>query len=133
MYGFWPTVRQYGVNTLWFTATMLSMLLEIDDGEDLSWLPAQIRLGLVGMAPLSPAVKERFEKRFGFQLQENYALSETLFLTSQRAGGPHAPGSSGSPLPGISVTIIDEAGQSLPAGVEGEIKIDSPYPDFPNM
>ena len=85
LYGFWENVKTFGVNTLWFTATMLSMLLSLEEDEDLSWLRGQIRIALCGMAPLPATVKKRFEERFGFFLYENYALSETTFLTT------HAP------------------------------------------
>ena len=128
MYGFWDTIREHKINTLWFTATMLSMLLEIDDGDDVSFLAEQIKLGLVGMAPLSADVKRQFENRFGFRLYENFALSETLFLTSQRVSGLWTPGSSGVPLPGVNVTIAD-INTGAPLGVEedGEIKVSTPY------
>ncbi len=127
MYSFWADVRKHGVNTLWFTATMLNMLLEIDDGEDVSFLQQQIRLGLVGMAPLPPAVKERFETRFPIRLHENFALSETLFLTSERPGLPRKTGGSGRALPGITVSIVNGAGNSLPRNQDGEILIHTPF------
>jgi long-chain acyl-CoA synthetase len=127
MYSFWDDVRDHGVTTLWFTAAMLTMLLDIDDGKDVSFLRERIRLGLVGMAPLPPETKARFEERFGFKLHENFALSETLFLTSEIPGLPRKPGGSGTALPGVSVDIVDGSGNRVPAGEDGEILVHSPY------
>ena len=47
LYGFWENVKTFGINTLWFTATMLSMLLSLEEDEDLSFLRKQIRIAPV--------------------------------------------------------------------------------------
>lgn len=127
MYGFWDDVHAHGVNTLWFTSAMLSLLLAVDKGSDADFPKDAIRLSLVGMAPLTPETKDAFEKRFGLTLFENYALSETLFLTSERPGRARKPGCSGPMLPGITLEIVDAGGQTLPKGGEGEIRIRTPY------
>jgi long-chain acyl-CoA synthetase len=127
LYGFWETVRERGINTLWFTSAMLNMLMSLRQDEDLAFLRQQMRIGLVGMAPLSPSVKANFEERFGFALHENYALSETLFLTTGLPSLPYRPGSCGPVLPGVELEIVDEHGAVLPAGEIGEIRVRTPY------
>jgi long-chain acyl-CoA synthetase len=127
LYGFWENVKTFGINTLWFTATMLSMLLSLEEDEDLSYLAKQIRIALCGMAPLSATVKKRFEERFGFQLYENYALSETTFLTTHAPDLVYKEGSVGRPLEGIEVQIVDGEGQPLPPGKDGQIAVRTPY------
>jgi long-chain acyl-CoA synthetase len=127
VYGFWETVREHGVNTLWFSPTMLAMLLALDDEEDLSFLRTQVRVAMCGMAPLPADLKKRFEERFGFALQENYALSETGFVTVTRPGAPGKPGAVGGPLTGVEVRILDGDLRPLGHGREGQIAVRSDY------
>lgn len=127
IFAFWERVREHGVNTLWFSPTMLSMLLALEEDEDFGWVRRQIRLGLCGMAPLPIDLKKRFEERFGFPLLENYALSETVFLTANRPGVPARPGSVGAPLDGVTLEILGEDGQPLPRDHQGQIAVRTPY------
>ncbi len=127
VFAFWERVREHQVNTLWFSPTMLSMLLALEDDEDLGWIPSQVRLALVGMAPLPVDLKKRFEGRFGFALQQNYALSETTFLTTTRPGAGTKLGSVGTALPGVDVLILGDDLKPLPSGQEGQIGVRTPY------
>ncbi|HUT25819.1 MAG TPA: class I adenylate-forming enzyme family protein [Sumerlaeia bacterium] len=127
VYGFWETVREYKVNTLWYTPTMLSMLLSLEDDEDLSFLKTSISIALVGMAPLPVDLKKRFEKRFGFPLYENYGLSETTFLTTNHPDLPYKDGSIGTALEGVTVKIVDEQGRPVGARREGQVLAKTPH------
>lgn len=127
VYGFWEYVREHRVTVLWFSPTMLAMLLDVADGEDLGYLKEQIAVGLVGMAPLPVDLKRRFEERFGFRLLENYGLSETTFITTAAPERPAKPGSVGRPLPGVEVRVFDQDARPLPVGSEGQIGVQTPY------
>lgn len=127
MHGFWEMVREHQINTLWFSPTMLSMLLMLEGEEDLSHLKADIRLALCGMAPLPVGLKKRFEERFGFPLYENYGLSETTFVCTSHPALAQKPGSVGLPLDGVSVTVLDNEGRPVPTGHEGQIGVQTPY------
>ena len=127
LYGFWETVQTHGINTLWFTAAMLNMLMALRDEDERAWTGRAIKLALVGMAPLTRTTKVAFETRFGFPLYENYALSETAFITSERAGRAWSPDSKGSLLPGITLDFLDDEGKPLPAGEPGEIFVRTPH------
>jgi acyl-CoA synthetase (AMP-forming)/AMP-acid ligase II len=127
LYAFWERVRDHEVNTLWFSPTMLSMLLAADDGEDLSFLRSQVRVGICGMAPLAADLKRRFEERFGFTLYENYGLSETTFIATAAPDLPPKPGSVGRPLDGVSVRVVGPDWEPLADGREGQILVKTPY------
>jgi acyl-CoA synthetase (AMP-forming)/AMP-acid ligase II len=124
LYSFWEKVQHAGVNTLWFTSTMLSMLLSVD--EETATAPP-IKLALCGMAPLPVDLKRRFEQRFGCPMYENYGITETTFLTTNRPALPYKPGSAGTPLPGVEIEIVDQQLRRLPAGAEGQILVRTPY------
>ncbi len=127
-YGFWEQVRNYQINTLWFSPTMLSMLLMIDPDEDETFIRQQVRLGLCGMAPLSHELKVRFETRFGFPLHENYGLSETTFVTTNAPqDGPAKPGAVGKVVEGVQIGIFDNEMKPLAQGHEGQVGVRSPF------
>ncbi|MCE9548260.1 MAG: acyl--CoA ligase [Planctomycetia bacterium] len=126
MYAFWEVVRQHGINTLWFTPTMLSMLLSL--AEDESPPPtSQIRLALCGMAPLPVELKRQFERRFECTLHENYGLSETLFITTSVPSRPYQDGSIGRLLSEVNLEIRGEGGTVLGVNAEGQIAVRTPY------
>ena len=129
LFSFWEMVKDHKINTLWFTSTMLSMLLKVDDGEDLSWLKEQIVCGIVGMAPLPAATKEAFETRFGFDLHENFALSETAFISTSLPGRTLSEGSKGFVLDGVTVEsrLLDDRNTRCEEGIEGEMLVRSPH------
>jgi acyl-CoA synthetase (AMP-forming)/AMP-acid ligase II len=127
LYAFWERVKDCGVNALWFSPTMLSMLLAADDGEDVSWLQSQVRIGICGMAPLPIDLKRRFEERFGLTLYENYGLSETTFLTTNAPDLPAKTGSVGRPIEGVSIRIVGPDWEPVANGREGQVLVKTPY------
>ncbi len=101
-----------------------------------------------------PETLQAFAGRFlGWGLRPSapqtcYAMAETVFAVTQSAGAPRtiqveraaleagrvvsSPGgaalvSSGVPLPGVTLTILDEAGAPLPPGHVGQIAIGAPF------
>ena len=125
---FWDIPRNHGVNTLWLVPTIMSILMELDRGKDgATFCRERVHLALVGTAPLPLELRRRFEDRYGITLCENYALSETFFLTTNEPSLPIVDGSAGRKLPGIEVSIMDEGGKSLAQDQEGEVYVRTPY------
>lgn len=127
VFSFWLTVAQYEINTLWFSGAMLSMLLEADRGDDLSFLRDRVRFTFCGFAPLTNDVRQQFEARTGLRIFENYASSECLFITANRPGTAYKGGSKGVPLDGVDLSIVKDNGQKCAVDEEGEIQVNSPY------
>ncbi len=90
------------------------------------WAFRSIRFCFSGAAPLSSAVHKHFEETLGIPLLEGYGLTETSPVVS--ANRPHLKksGSVGRPLPDVQVKIMDDNGNTLPPGVEGEICVLGP-------
>jgi len=124
---FWDKARNNAVNTLWMAPTVLSILLRMDRGRaGEEFCRSSIRHAFVGFAPLPLKVKDEFEKRYGLQLIENYGLSETLFVTGRSASGNHEQGYVGEPIPGVSIRVVNGAGQAIAPGGDGEVQILTP-------
>ena len=95
---------------------------------------AHMRLFISGSAPLLIETFNDWKTRTGHTILERYGMSETIMLTSN----PYRPdarygdqaerrgGTVGFPLPGVSLRVQDEAGQSLPAGEIGGIQVKGP-------
>jgi malonyl-CoA/methylmalonyl-CoA synthetase len=70
-------------------------------------IAAKMRLFVSGSAPLPAHVMEAFRDRFGHTILERYGMSETLMNTSNPYAGERRPGTVGSPLPGISLRLVN--------------------------
>jgi long-chain acyl-CoA synthetase len=90
------------------------------------WL-LNVRVCVSGAAPLPGEVLKRFEKRFNIPLLEGYGLSEASPVVSVNPlDAERKPGSVGLALPGVTTAIMDESGEKLKTGEEGEIAVSGP-------
>ena len=65
-----------------------------------------------------------FEEKFGCMILEGYGLSETSPVASfNHPDRVRKPGSIGTPVEGVQMRLIDDAGQTVPDGEIGEIAI----------
>jgi len=88
-----------------------------------------LRVCVSGGAPLSPALKQRFEAATGAVLVEGYGLSESSGVVSTNPyAAPGVSGSIGQPLPGTEVTLVDKEDPSRPPpdGEPGEMLVAGP-------
>jgi long-chain acyl-CoA synthetase len=80
-----------------------------------------------GAAPLADEVRREFEARVpSAMVYEGYGCTEAATFISANPWGARRLGSVGLPVPGVELTIQDDAGQVLPAGQDGEICARSP-------
>ena len=64
-----------------------------------------------------------FEERWGLTIYDGYGQAETNIVVAHLADGASQPGSLGRALPGHHVAIIDDQGNELPAGIEGDLAV----------
>lgn len=86
-----------------------------------------LRLAVCGGSPMPVEVLNLFNHQYNVPLVEGYGLTEASPVVSLNPlDGEKKPGSIGKPLPDVEVRIIDEKGNELPAGEEGEILVKGP-------
>ncbi|MCZ8258221.1 MAG: AMP-binding protein, partial [Polaromonas sp.] len=86
-----------------------------------------MRLFVAGSAPLLIETFNEWKERTGHTILERYGMSETVMLTSNPyEGAERRGGTVGFALPGVSLRVQDEGGQSLPAGEIGGIQVKGP-------
>lgn len=117
-------IDEHGVDNLTINPTMLRMLLDdLPAGADLG----PVRYASSGTAPLTPALQEAFEARFGVPVLQAYGQTEAfggIAIESVKdvLAGNRRPGSVGKPLPGVDVRIDDgEIVVRTPASLSGYI------------
>ncbi|MDH6128354.1 condensation domain-containing protein [Kitasatospora sp. GP82] len=90
-----------------------------DRAADLS----SVRLCLSGSNFLPQTVRERFQDRFAVPVRQTYGSSEAGSVAWDCDPDEVVPESVGRPLAGVTVEILDENGEALPAGSVGEIAV----------
>jgi long-chain acyl-CoA synthetase len=77
---------------------------------------------LVSAAPMPAELLREFEKKFGGTMYVAYGLSEACAgVATEREGMPRKLGSTGMPIQGVLVKILDDAGNEVPRGTIGEV------------
>jgi long-chain acyl-CoA synthetase len=85
---------------------------------------SSLKVCACGGASLPVELMRAFEERFGCIILEGYGLSETSPVASfNQPGRPRKPGSIGTPITGVEMKVISDAGEDLPTGEVGEIVI----------
>lgn len=131
---FWRTAEQHGVKALFTAPTALRAIRRVDpDGEfakphDLS----KLRTLFLAGERLDTETLHWAEQLLGKPVVDHWWQTETGWSISANMRGldpmPVKPGSPSVAVPGYRVEILDEKGQPVPAGEEGNIAIRLPMP-----
>jgi long-chain acyl-CoA synthetase len=115
-------IQRDRVNVFEGVPTMYSALLARSDAADYD--VSSLRLCVSGGAALPVEVLRAFERTFDCVVLEGYGLSETSPVASfNHPDRERKPGSIGTPIDGVEMKVVDEAGDEIPAGDVGEIVI----------
>jgi acyl-CoA synthetase (AMP-forming)/AMP-acid ligase II len=114
-------LARFELDTLQLTPTMIHMLATADEPLALG----RVKYVTSGTAPLTPATRELFERRYGVPVMQAYGMSEVGVVAQERyddvLAGRRGPGSVGRLAAGVEVRIrpLDD---DRPDG-EGEILV----------
>ncbi len=84
---------------------------------------SSMRLFCSGSAPLAAETFATFQILTGHTILERYGMTETGMNLSNPYAGERIAGSVGTPLPGVTIRIVDDSRQDVVAGVEGELLV----------
>jgi crotonobetaine/carnitine-CoA ligase len=113
---FWQDAERSQANLLCYVGAILAILLK---GEG-PGRRTTLRLAIGGGA--APQQIALFERRFGIDVIESYAMTECIACTFSPLAHRRA-GSVGQAVPGYDVAVLDEKGARLPPGAIGEIAV----------
>jgi acetyl-CoA synthetase/medium-chain acyl-CoA synthetase len=92
--------------------------------EDLrQWTFPSLRSCVAAGEPLNPEVIATWRAATGLEIRDGYGQTETCCLVGNYKGLRVKPGSMGRPSPGYDVAIVDDDGQPVAAGKEGDIGV----------
>lgn len=113
-----PLFAKYNISTFCAPPTMFRFFIR----EDLSKYDlSSLKYATIAGEALNPEVFNIFYKNTGIKLMEGFGQTETTCIVANLRGMEPRPGSMGKPSPQFDVDIVDENGNSVPAGVTGEI------------
>jgi long-chain acyl-CoA synthetase len=119
------TIQRYRVQSMGAVPTMLVYLLQFPDAERFD--TSSMKVWGSGAAPLPVEIVEPFERKFGGRILEGYGLTEASpVVSAHRYSGVRKVGSVGQPIPGVEVTILDDADRAVPTGELGEVCVRGP-------
>jgi benzoate-CoA ligase len=107
----------FGVPTLY-----AAMLAHPDAPQDL----ARVRLCVSAGEALPASLSERWVERFGVEILDGLGSTEMLHIFLSNRVGHAKPGSSGTPVPGYEVRIVDGDGRDVPDGEVGALVVGGP-------
>lgn len=111
--------------TLFFGVPAMYVRMLDWSAEEARTIGARMRLFVSGSAPLPSSVFEAFRERFGHAILERYGMTEALMILGNPYDGERRPGTVGLPLPGVSLRLLDAAGNAVADGETGEIHVRS--------
>ena len=113
-------LERYGVTSFCAPPTAYRMLvLEDLKSRDLSSLRHCTGAG----EPLNAEVMKVWQDGTGLTIYDGYGQTETVLLVGNYRCIPVKPGSMGKPVPGFDIAIVDDDGNELPTGEEGQIGV----------
>lgn len=81
------------------------------------------RLMVSGSAALPESVLQTWESISGQRLLERYGMTEIGMALSNPYDGERRAGHVGQPLPGVKIRLVDESGEKVAKGEQGEIQV----------
>lgn len=67
-----------------------------------------------------------WRERFGVEVLDGMGATETVFMVLSNRPGQSRPGSSGTPVPGTEVRLLDASGREVEGGEEGVLHVKTP-------
>ncbi|AFG37378.1 AMP-binding protein [Spirochaeta africana] len=117
------TIARTKATMLIAVPTMYMHLLQIAKVRKTA-IPQSLHTCISGGAPLAAATLQEFEDAFDTVIAEGYGLTETTSAVClNKSGEDYKPGAIGIPAPGIEMKVVDDDGNEVPDGTEGEIII----------
>ena len=115
-------MRKYPMTTFCGPPTAYRMMVK-EISSSSSFSSKSLRHFVAAGEPLNKEIIELWKARTGHYIYDGYGQTETVNVLANFRCLPVKPGSMGKPVPGFIVDIIDEKGDPLPTGIEGDIAI----------
>ena len=131
----WNIIQKYNVTIFYTTPTALRMFMKFGDDIPNSFNLSTLRLlGTVG-EPINPEVWKWYFNIIGKKhcpIIDTWWQTETGGMMISSLPGIESnilkPGSATKPIPGVSISVIDDDGNDVDSGTKGSLIIKNPWP-----
>ena len=131
----WNIIQKYKATIFYTTPTALRMFMKFGDEKPNSFDLSTLRLlGTVG-EPINPEVWKWYFNVIGKKrcpIIDTWWQTETGGMMISSLPGIESnflkPGSATQPVPGVSISVVDEDGKEVPANTKGSLIIENPWP-----
>jgi benzoate-CoA ligase len=114
------TLRRHRPSVFFSVPALYGALLrEADTGDALE----SVRMCVSAAEPLPPRVFEDWNTRFGLQIVDGIGSTEMLHIYCSNRPGDVVPGTTGRPVPGYELRIVDEVGAVLDGAAVGNLEV----------
>ncbi len=107
--------------TVFFSVPALYGLLVRDPDADGAF--DSVRMCVSAAEALPPQTAERWKERFGLDIIDGIGSTEMLHIYCSNSPDRVEPGTTGRPVPGYELRLVDEAGRELEGAAEGGLEV----------
>jgi acetyl-CoA synthetase len=130
----WKLVEDYGITILYTAPTAIRGLMRFGDAWPNRHNLSSLRLlGTVG-EPINPEAWRWYHRVIGKErcpIMDTWWQTETGgFMITPMPCVALKPGSATRPFPGVKVDVVDEQGNPVPVGTDGNLVIQQPWPSM---
>jgi 4-hydroxybenzoate-CoA ligase len=118
-------MRQYNPTIFFGVPTLFSAMLN-DEALKAERGGAKLRICTSAGEALPESLGNSWQARFGVEILDGVGTTELLHIFLSNAPGDIKYGTSGRPVPGYKVRLVDEAGGDVADGEIGELLVDAP-------
>ena len=117
------TMRRHRPTVLCSVPALYRQLVEEPGAEDAL---ASVRLCISAAEPLPEATFTRWRERFGMDIHDGIGATEMFVTFCSNRPGDVAPGTTGRPVPGYELRLLDERGEEIAGEGEGALQVKGP-------
>jgi benzoate-CoA ligase family protein len=115
-------LKEHGATVLIGVPTLYAQMLQAAEADPTIALP-NLRLCVAAAEPLPAEIERRWRTRFGVEILDGIGTTEALHVFISNRQGEVRPGSSGRPVPGYDIRLVDEHGVDVPPGETGNLMV----------
>jgi benzoate-CoA ligase len=119
--GLLETAQEHRASLFFSVPTLYGAMVNLPDAKehDLS----SVRMCVSAAEPLAPEVLRRWQAAFDLDIVDGIGSTEMLHIYCSNRLGDVRPGSSGKPVPGYELQLLDEVRQPVPQGEVGNLYV----------
>lgn len=112
--------------SIFFGVPTLFAAILADPSIERRHLGNRLRLCVSAGEALPPEIYHRWQERFGVEIIDGLGSTEMLHIFLSNQAGAARPGTSGRPVAGYELKLVDEDGNTLQTGEIGELMVKGP-------